>query len=105
MYQSDKQNIKVDALTRRADVVLRDSQDERVHYQRITILTSNRMKIADLEKNISEPIYKQILETNEIDENCTLLREAIARDKTQYEGIKLKNCRTQNEILYHDSQL
>ncbi len=63
------------------------------------------MKIADLEKNINESIYKQILETNEIDENCTLLREAIARDETQYEDIKLKNCQTQNEILYHDSQL
>ncbi len=105
MYQSDKQNIKIDALTRWVDVVLRDSEDERVRYQWITILTSNWMKIADLKKNINESIYKQILETNEIDENCTLLREAIARDKTQYEDIKLKNCWTQNEILYHDSQL
>ncbi len=105
MYQSDKQNIKINALTRQADVVLRDSEDEHVCYQWITILTSNRMKIADLEKNISESIYKQILKTNEIDENCTLLREAIARDETQYEDIKLKNCWIQNEILYHDSQL
>ncbi len=63
------------------------------------------MKIADLKKNISESIYKQILEINRINENCTLLREAIARDETQYEDIKLKNCWTQNEILYHDSQL
>ncbi len=105
MYCSDKQNIKIDALTRQADVVLKDSEDERVRYQWITILTLNRMKIADLEKNISESIYKQILETNEIDKNCTLLREAIARDETQYEDIKLKNCRIQNEISYHDSQL
>ncbi len=105
MYWFDKQNIKIDALTRQADVVLRDSEDERVRYQWITILTSNRMKIADLKKNISESIYKQILEINEIDENCTLLREAIARDETQYEDIKLKNCWTQNEILYHDSQI
>jgi len=60
------------------------------------------MKIADLKKNISESIYKQILEINRIDENCTLLREAITRDKTQCEDIKLKNCRVQNEILYHD---
>ncbi len=105
MYRSDKQNIKIDALTCQADVVLRDSEDERICYQWITILTLNRMKIANLKKNISESIYKQILETNEIDENCTLLREAIARDETQYEDIKLKNCRTQNEILYHDSQL
>ncbi len=50
------------------------------------------MKIVDLKKNINESIYKQILETNEINENCMLLREAIARDKTQYEDIKLKNC-------------
>ena len=105
MYQSDKQNIKINALTRRADFVPRDLNDERIWYQRTTILTSNWMKIADLEKNISESIYKQILETNEIDENCTLLREAIARDETQYEDIKLKNCWIQNEILYHDSQL
>jgi len=63
------------------------------------------MKIADLEKNISELIYKQILKINEIDENCTLLREVTARDETQYEDIKLKNCRIQNEILYYDSQL
>ncbi len=50
------------------------------------------MKIADLKKNIDESIYKKIFKTNEIDENCTLLREAIARDKTQYKDIKLKNC-------------
>jgi len=60
---------------------------------------------ADLKKNIDESICKKIFKTNEIDENCTLLREAIARDKTQYKDIKLKNCWTQNEILYHDSQL
>ncbi len=63
------------------------------------------MKIADLKKNISESIYKQVLEINRIDENCTLLREAIARNETQYEDIKLKNYWTQNKILYYDSQL
>ncbi len=105
MYRSDKQNIKVNALTRQVDSVSRSSEDERVCYQWITILTSNWMKIADLKKNIEKSIYKQILKTNEIDENCTLLREAIARDETQYEDIKLKNCWIQNEILYHDSQL
>ncbi len=93
MYQSDKQNIKIDALTCWADFVLRDFDDERVHYQWITILTSNRMKIADLEKNVSESIYKQVLDANEIDENCTLLREAKIRDEAQCKDIKLKNCR------------
>jgi len=105
MYRSDKQNIKIDALTCQADFVSRDLNDERVQYQRTTILTLNRMKIADLKKNNDQSIYKQVLDVNEIDENCTLLREAIARDEAQYEDIKLKNCRTQNEILFHDSQL
>ncbi len=105
MYRSDKQNIKIDALTRQADFVSRDFDDERVWYQRTIILTSNWMKIADLEKNNDQSIYKQILETNEIDENCTLLREAIARDEAQCKDIKLKNCWIQNEILYKDSQL
>ncbi len=40
------------------------------------------MKIADLKKNINESIYKQILETNKIDENCMLLCKAIAKNKT-----------------------
>ena len=105
MYRPGKQNIKVDALTRRADSVPRGPDDERVRYQRTTILTSNRMKIADLEKDNDQPIYKQILEANGTDENCTLLREAIARGEAQYEGIKLKDCRTQDGILYHGSQL
>ncbi len=82
MYWSDKQNIKIDALTCWADFVSRDFNDERVWYQRTTILTLNWMKIADLKKNNDQSIYKQILEINEIDENCTLLREAIARDET-----------------------
>ncbi len=33
IYWSDKQNIKIDALTRRADFVLRDFDDERICYQ------------------------------------------------------------------------
>jgi len=39
------------------------------------------MKIADLKKNINESIYKQILETNEINENCTLLREVVLKNE------------------------
>ncbi len=105
MYRSDKQNIKINALTRWADFVLRDFDDECIHYQWITILTSNRMKIADLKKNVSKSIYKQVFDANEIDENCTLLREAKIRNEAQCKDIKLKNCRVQNEILYKDSQL
>ncbi len=50
------------------------------------------MKIADLKKNNDQSIYKQIFKINKINKNCTLLCEAIARDETQYENIKLKNC-------------
>ncbi len=81
MYWFDKQNIKINALTCWADFVPRDLNDERVWYQRTTILTLNQMKIADLKKNNDQSIYKQVLDVNEIDENCTLLREAIARDE------------------------
>ncbi len=63
------------------------------------------MKITDLKKDISELIYKQILEANKINENYTLLREAIVRGKAQYDDMKLKDCRKQNEILFHDNQL
>ena len=50
------------------------------------------MKIADLKKNIEKSIYKQILKTNEIDENFMLLREVVLKDETQYEDTKLRNC-------------
>ncbi len=63
------------------------------------------MKIADLEKNIEKSIYKQILKTNEINENCTLLREVILKDEAQYEDTKLRDCRVQNEILYRSNLL
>ncbi len=105
MYWSDKQNIKINALTHWVDFMSRDLDDEHVQYQRTTILTLNQMKIADLKKNNDQLIYRQVLDANKINKNCTLLCEAIARDEAQYEDIKLKNCWTQNEILFHDNQL
>jgi len=105
MYRSDKQNIKVDALTYWVDSVSRSFENEWCCYQWTTILTLNRMKIVDLKKNIDESIYKQIFKINEIDENCTLLREVILKDEAQYEDTKLRNCWVQNEILYRDDLL
>ncbi len=106
MYRSDKQNIKVNALTRRVDSVSRSFENERCRYQRTTILTSNRMKIADLEeKENDESIYRLILEANRINENCILLREVVLKGEAQYEGTKLRNCRVQNEILYRSDLL
>ncbi len=106
MYRSDKQNIKVDALTRRVDLVSRSFENKRCHYQRTTILTSNRMKIADLEeKENDESIYRLILEANRINENYILLREVVLKDEAQYEGTKLRDCRVQNEILYRSDLL
>jgi len=63
------------------------------------------VKITDLKENISELIYKQILKANKINENYMLLREVIIRGKTQYDDMKLKDYREQNEILFHDNQL
>ncbi len=59
------------------------------------------MKIADLEeKENDESIYRLILEANRINDNCILLREVILKDEAQYEDIKLRDYRVQNEILY-----
>ncbi len=101
MYCSSKQNIKVDALTRQVDSVSRSLENEWCHYQRTTILTSNRMKIADLEeKENDESIYWLILEANRINENYILLQEVVLKDEAQYEDTKLRDCQVQNEILY-----
>ncbi len=106
MYCSDKQNIKVDALTRRVDSVSRSLKNEQCCYQRTTILTLNWIKIADLKKKENdESIYQLILEANRINENCVLLHEVVSKDEAQYKDIKLRNCRVQNEILYRDDLL
>ncbi len=106
MYHSGKQNIKVDALTCRVDSVSRSLENEWCRYQRTTILTLNRMKIADLEeKENDESIYRLILEANRINENCILLREIILKDEAQYEDTKLRDCWVQNEILYRGDLL
>ncbi len=64
------------------------------------------MKIADLKKKENdESIYQLILEVNRINENYVLLREAVLKEKAQYEDTKLKDCQIQNEILYQDDLL
>ncbi len=85
--------------------MLKDFENEYYHYQWIMILTSNRMKIADLKKNVSQSIYQQIFKINKINENCTLLREVVSKDETWWKDIRLKNCWIQNEILYQDDHL
>ncbi len=106
MYRSGKQNIKADALTRRADSVPRSPENERCRYQRTTILTSDRMEIADLEEEENdEPIYRLVLEANRINENCILLREVVLKGEAQYEDTKLRDCRVQNGILYRGDLL
>ncbi len=94
MYHSDKQNIKVNALTRQVNSVSRSLENEWCCYQRTTILTLNWMKIADLkEKENDESIYQLILEVNRINDNYILLHEVVLKDEAQYEDIKLKDCR------------
>ncbi len=101
MYHSNKQNIKVDALTRWVNSVSRSLKNEWCCYQWTMILTLNRMKIVDLkEKKNDELIYQLILEANRINENYILLCEIILKDETQYEDTKLRDCWVQNEILY-----
>ncbi len=106
MYCSDKQNIKVDALTCQVDSVSRSLENEWCHYQQTMILTLNRMKIVDLEeKENDESIYWLILEANKINKNYILLREVILKDEAQYKDIKLRDCQVQNKILYWNDLL
>ncbi len=106
MYHSDKQNIKVNALTRQVNSASRSLKNEQCCYQWTTILTLNWMKIADLkEKENDESIYRLILEVNRINKNCILLREVVLKDEAQYKDTKLRDCWVQNEILYWDDLL
>ena len=59
----------------------------------------------DLNKENDESIYQLILEVNRINKNYILLHEVVLKDEAQYEDIKLRNCRVQNEILYQSDLL
>jgi len=93
-------------LTCQVDLVSRSFKNEWCHYQQTTILTSNWIKIVDLEeKENNESIYWLILKANRINENCILLHEVVLKNEAQYKDTKLRNCRVQNEILYRDDLL
>ncbi len=83
IYRSGKQNEKADALTRRADSAPKNDEDERRKYQHRTLLTPDRVEVADLEEaDPDEPLYTRVIRLNKADEFCGEVRKALTEGKT-----------------------
>ena len=104
MYQTDAKNVKVDALTRKSDDKSQDD-DDRLSYQHRILLTSDKLKIHVLKLDSEVSIHDRILTVNKNDEECTTIRQLVAKKKSTYKHIDIKNCFIKDEILYHRNRL
>ena len=104
MYQTDTKNVKVDVLTRKSDDKSQDD-DDRLLYQHRILLTSDKLKIYALKFDSDVSIFDRILTVNKNDEKYTTIYQLVAKKKSTYKHIDIKNCFVKDEILYHRNRL
>ena len=96
--------MKIDVLTRKSDDKLQDD-DDRLSYQYRILLTFDKLKIYVLKLDSEAFIHNRILTVNKNDEECTTIRQLVAKKKSTYKHIDIKNCFIKDEILYHRNRL
>ena len=104
MYQTDAKNVKIDTLTRKSDDKSQDD-DDRLSYQHRILLTLNKLKIYALKFDLEVSIHDRILTVNKNDEKCTIIRQLVAKKKSTYKHIDIKDCFIKDGILYHRNRL
>ena len=108
IYQPDPQNIKTDALTRMTEFKPNSPNNERLQHQHQTILTSNRLKLDDINLsiyNIIKPIFHIVATANIINDFYSEIRNAIAKSQNKHYSVNLTKCSIRNDILYHKNRL
>ena len=104
-YRPGRTNERADALTRMPGSTPESQDDERVKYQQQTILTPDRLVIAEIDEDGSEkPIYQKVLDANRLDEKCLSYRKMIQEGRTG--GISLlQNCSATDGVIYNNGLL
>ncbi len=108
IFQSDKINIKVDALTRMLMIDSSESvKDMNDHFQ--IILTLNWINVLLIEFEIKSEfetnLYQCIHLVNQKNELCNEYQQAMNKDELKLHDMKLKNCQIIDNVLIKKSLL
>ena len=104
-YRPGRKNERADALTRMPGSTPESQDDERVKYQQQTILTPDRLVIAEIDDDTEKSIHQKVLDANRSDENCSTYRKAIQEKRTGCPGVSLQNCSVRDGVLYKQDVL
>ena len=104
IFWVDKTNIKTDALIRMLGFHSEDD-DERIRQQHQIILTSNKMQILINSMNENDFTFDRIVQTNKRDELCREFCKILAANVIAHDGIKFRNCRNVDDVLYIKNRL
>ena len=104
-YRPGRTNERADALTRMPGSTPESQDDERVKYQQQTILTPDRLVIAEIDEDGSEKlIYQKVLDANRLDEKCLSYRKMIQEGRTGGSSL-LQNCSITDGAIYKNGLL
>jgi len=102
IFQSDKINIKVDALIRMSLIDVSEStQRTEDHYQ--IILTLDRINILAIKSEVD--LYQRVKDVNRTNELCNEYRQAISENKLKLHSTELKHCEIINDVLFRKDLL
>ncbi len=108
IFQSDKINIKVDALTRMSMINSFKSAKE-IDDRFQTILISNQIDVLSIEFKIESEykinLYQCVHLVNQKNELCNEYWQAMNKDELKLHDMKLKNCQIIDNVLFKKSLL
>ncbi len=131
IYQSEKQNVKADALIRMSDVKLVESNDDWKLYQHQMLLSASTFELQSIEDDqdltqillifdsdskqnskanedlIKEiiSIQNQIIVENQMNQQCIDIQTVIEQNRRTCQDMSLDNCRVLNEVLWKNDRL
>ncbi len=131
IYQSEKQNLKADALIRMSDVKSVESNDDQKLYQHQMLLSASTFELQSIEDDqdltqtllifdsdlkqkskVNEDsikemisIQNQIIVENQMNQLCIDIRAALKQNRRICQDINLNNCRVLDEVLWKDDRL
>ncbi len=102
IFQSDKINIKVNALIRMFLIDISEStQYTEDRYQ--IILTLDRINILAIESEVD--LYQWVKDVNKTNELCNKYKQAISENKLKLHSIELKHCKIIDDVLFRKNLL
>ena len=102
-FQSEAQNVKIDALIRMFDFKFKNDNDERHQYRKQMLFTSKRFEIHVVK--FDEFIYERVLVVNKKDNDCKTYRETFEQNLISINEINLQDYHEKNDVLYRDDRL